>query len=628
MKSKFFWLLITFILSNLTMIQAQKFKRDRVDIRHVLLPLKKLPDNIETYSAHINTLNTSYGNVLGTQNDLLKFTLNGYHKLQANADLTIEAHIREGLILNGIDAYYTKESYKKDKDAPEIPYYAYHYTVSYYTPGIDLKVTGKSGENIYTGTFGAQKLTNKFSNGTSYSTAYKSESALVSAWANQKNSFLRDIEINAHQSTINTISALLSSYCLQVGLEEAAMRYVASSKNENFDDVNEPLTYFKQSVSFIQTDRIEKINKLVQPDYEKRVETMKKAIALWEAIMEKIDYEDKKARLDAEVARHISFNLANAYLWINDFEKAKQYLQVRNDDTDRTDVKIATGIKKLAELIADLETRYRFNSWRPILLVNDAPFQEPIEKPLNNGAGSSGNIPNRTNNGLPTNNAPNFTNTNISTSDNTVARESNLAEDNSTDKFPEKQGNEPNEEQLLADFQPKIEKGKPSFVHIYRPKFIINKGVDYIIYFNGMPIHYIGDGERLSFQLYSEGVLQVEIAKGYGARINHDKSKLDYESFSKNRVSKKEGGLISVNQSGTINLKAENHYYFKVDSKLGKLKFDEEAEGKAALDDDDKYSGHLILVEEIVEKPIPGLSISEEIGRQKEAHLKAKSEKK
>jgi hypothetical protein len=56
------------------------------------------------------------------------------------------------------------------------------------------------------------------------------------------------------------------------------------------------------------------------------IKIIKKAIAVWEKALEESDPDDKKARINADVKAGLYLNLAEAYMWLNDFTKARTHL--------------------------------------------------------------------------------------------------------------------------------------------------------------------------------------------------------------------------------------------------------------------------------------------------------------
>ena len=55
-------------------------------------------------------------------------------------------------------------------------------------------------------------------------------------------------------------------------------------------------------------------------------EYLRKAVATWEAAMKESNPSNKKARVDEDVTEILLMDLSEAYIWLNDFTKAQEYL--------------------------------------------------------------------------------------------------------------------------------------------------------------------------------------------------------------------------------------------------------------------------------------------------------------
>ena len=60
-------------------------------------------------------------------------------------------------------------------------------------------------------------------------------------------------------------------------------------------------------------------------DKIKSVSSFNKAINIWEKILEEYSPNNKKARINREVAFYTMLNIGEAYMWIDDYEKADEY---------------------------------------------------------------------------------------------------------------------------------------------------------------------------------------------------------------------------------------------------------------------------------------------------------------
>lgn len=55
-------------------------------------------------------------------------------------------------------------------------------------------------------------------------------------------------------------------------------------------------------------------------------EYLRKAITIWETALKESDIKNKKARVDEDVTECLLMDLSEAYIWLNDFTKAQEYL--------------------------------------------------------------------------------------------------------------------------------------------------------------------------------------------------------------------------------------------------------------------------------------------------------------
>lgn len=83
--------------------------------------------------------------------------------------------------------------------------------------------------------------------------------------------------------------------------------------------------------------------------------SLAKAIAIWEEELKSSDLDDKKARINKKITGLISANLADAYFWSENFEKANLYI---NKAITNGTVKSKSHCKKLKQDIPEFQSRY------------------------------------------------------------------------------------------------------------------------------------------------------------------------------------------------------------------------------------------------------------------------------
>jgi len=274
------------------------------------------------------------------------------------------------LIFDKVSEQKSEYKYKKDKNSPEIPYVAYTYYASYYTPKVRFSVRTRKGEVIKEGYIGGEQNGMHYGN-TNYGDHFSNSYSLAAAWRNDKNGLMAEKEREGLALALNSLQGTCLSHCMYITKVDFSVRFVDEKKGKTvYADLREAKDYYLEAIALIANDKIHMINKLVQPDYVVRKEIMQKAIALWEKALAEADYDNKKARIDARVARHLYYNLALGYLWIDDFAKAKEYAQGRKKDVGSWDKNFLAGIKSLSSAIDDRTVRHEANQWRSLLLAD------------------------------------------------------------------------------------------------------------------------------------------------------------------------------------------------------------------------------------------------------------------
>ena len=369
-KILFATLMLAVMLLNT--ISAQDIDRKTVDVTYIRLPLKTLPPEIATYYVNVKSKTTSWGNSLGNVYDAEQIRFNGYYRLPeaGDADLLVENEVINDLVFDKAEERTATLTYKKDKNSPEIKYTANYYYVTYYTPKVHYTMRTKGGKQVADGFVGGV-LTGFDYGSTSYSDYFSSSYPLASAWRNDKYGVMAKDERTAYQSAMSSLQYTCLSYSMMPARVEYSVRYVDEKKGKNvYADLLQARDYYIEAVSTLANDKITMINKLVQPDYQVRKETMQKAIDLWEKALAEADFDNKKARIDSKVGRHLYYNLALAYLWIDDFAKAKEYAQGRKKDVGSWDKNLMSGIRDLSALIDERAARQEANKWRTVFTAD------------------------------------------------------------------------------------------------------------------------------------------------------------------------------------------------------------------------------------------------------------------
>ena len=385
MKKNLALLLITISAFAATGTFSQNIDRDNISVKLVQLPLKKLPDTTETYFSEIKEAKSQLGNSFGGAFDGVPIKLNGYYQLPSSydADIVVTAGLRNGLLYKEAKVYTNTYTYKKDKNSPEIKYTAYSYAVSFTSPEIFYSIKAGNGATIEESTVGGGTNSESFGN-SDYSSYYKSEYELSSAWRQVQRYKLAEWEQRYYKNALYIVPAVCNEYCLIRTNNSFAIKYVKEKKSNQYDDLRQAKILLEEGAGYTAKDSIVLINRLVQPEYDKMIETINKAIAIWDKALLEADFKDKKARIDQKVARHLFYNIAVAYALTGNYDKAQQYLQGRQDEeTDNVLLKNTfAGIKALSAFIDEQKLRSEANKWRAILKTNDFnyTYKDPAQR--------------------------------------------------------------------------------------------------------------------------------------------------------------------------------------------------------------------------------------------------------
>ena len=362
--------LLLSLLAAANDILGQNIDREPVDIQYVLLPKYRLPDSTETYYVSVKNRNTIWGNSLGNSTDEDALQLNGYYRLKNNydADVLLDLEVVKDLQFVRVELVKSDLTYKPDKKT-EIAYTAYTYTVRYISPQVQYRLYTGNDTEIDNGVVGGDERTTYFGS-TGYESSYKNEYTLSRAWGESKRYELAKLEASHYKSAVAEAGDAYSEYCLNPAFVRFRIKYVKERKSNDYDDLRRAKNFFTDAAELFKSDAVVLINKMVQPDYNNRNTLLDSAINIWQTALKESDLKDRKARIDQKVTRHIYYNLAFAYVLKNDFDKAQQYLQGREDE-ETNDVPLKNtfaGMKNLSAFIDRQKERAALNKWRELLL--------------------------------------------------------------------------------------------------------------------------------------------------------------------------------------------------------------------------------------------------------------------
>jgi tetratricopeptide (TPR) repeat protein len=82
------------------------------------------------------------------------------------------------------------------------------------------------------------------------------------------------------------------------------------------------------------------------------------AINVWKKALTESNPGDNKARINDKVTALIFYNIAEAYMWMSNFDEAEQYI---NKAINAGEMKYKTEAKRLQGVLADQKLRWNAN---------------------------------------------------------------------------------------------------------------------------------------------------------------------------------------------------------------------------------------------------------------------------
>jgi hypothetical protein len=142
---------------------------------------------------------------------------------------------------------------------------------------------------------------------------FTSEYAIRNWWDSQKTRTIENLEMETVDKNMATINEVLNSNFAFKKKTHETVVLIVKDKKQDYSDLN---------TAYLAL--LEGYNQLTD-DFEKKESKVKiaEAIAIYEKALTESDMENKKARINEEVTLAIYWNLIEAYIWNDDFAKAK-----------------------------------------------------------------------------------------------------------------------------------------------------------------------------------------------------------------------------------------------------------------------------------------------------------------
>lgn len=179
----------------------------------------------------------------------------------------------------------------------------YWYEMNYKHP-VSLKV-----EDPFAGI-----LLNEMLAGTEVFSNYRSVTKQGSYPPFTKENVLADLQTKIVDDNMKKMNEYLNSQFGYSKVKDTVILYRVEAKKFNYDDYQQAFEAANMAYSLLASDR------------KMAVEKLNTSIAAWQKILEEYNPDDKKARIDGDIAIATYLNLASAYIWLDEYMKVEEML--------------------------------------------------------------------------------------------------------------------------------------------------------------------------------------------------------------------------------------------------------------------------------------------------------------
>lgn len=214
--------------------------------------------------------------------------------------------------------------------------------MSYKSP-INVKVTAKDGTVLLDEQLEAANTYQK-----AKTEAFATENGLAKYWDANQMSFMRKLDDDVMKANMKLVTEMLDNRFGQRTVTRNTNVVVVTDKKVSYDEF--PQAYEKALMGY---------KMLVQPARSaEATKQIQDAIDLWNKALAESNPKDKKARIDAKVTAATLLNVAEANLWLNNFDEAERMLaKLKLLDISRYN----EAAQELSVVIQDQRTRFQAN---------------------------------------------------------------------------------------------------------------------------------------------------------------------------------------------------------------------------------------------------------------------------
>ena len=204
----------------------------------------------------------------------------------------------------------------------------YHYTVNYKLP-LEIKVEEPS-QGVILQTIILNGINN-------YElAAYDSQYEFDLWWVDNQDAFWADVEKKARNSAFAEANTFVNNKCgFPVRSRSIFVYTVKKHKDFTYNDITNAYTAAMQGYQMISQSK----------DRKTAEGKINEAINIWKQVLTESNVSDNKARVNDKITALLYANLAEAYIWLSDFDSAEMYMNLA----------LNSGVGKFKRAVDDLQ---------------------------------------------------------------------------------------------------------------------------------------------------------------------------------------------------------------------------------------------------------------------------------
>ena len=161
--------------------------------------------------------------------------------------------------------------------------------------------------------------------------------------------FWSELQKYARSQAMTEINNFLNNSCGYAARTWNTEVYsVKSHKDWSYDDLTKAYTLAKQGYDLIYQTR----------DRKNGHAKLQEAINIWKQALTESNVNDNKSRINEKVTALIYYNIAEAYMWMSNFDEAEQWI---NKAINAGEMKYKNEAKRLQGVLADQKLRWNAN---------------------------------------------------------------------------------------------------------------------------------------------------------------------------------------------------------------------------------------------------------------------------